>query len=117
MDSMMLSLSLAAMYLRDRITSNSQFPRLISHQSSLRPALPPAPNTRMSDLARSLQSFLPSSLGPEKQEEAPLLNLVMGRTPATVWVGGGVREFISSCSGKGSHFATKKQSRRSPRAR
>ena len=71
------------------------------------------------DLARSIQSFLPSGLGPEKQEEAPLLNLVMERTPATVWVGGGVREFISLCSGKGSHFATKqkKQSRRSPRAR
>ena len=83
--------------MRDRITSNFQFPLLISL----------FPRARLSDLTRFLLSFLPSGLGPEKQEEATLLNLVMGRTPATVWVGGGVREFISSCSGKGSHFAKK----------
>ena len=35
---------------------------------------PQAPNTRLLDFARSIQSFLPSGLGPEKQEEAPLLN-------------------------------------------
>ena len=80
--SLMLSLSLGALYLRDRITSRSQFPLLISPQSSAEaPLYPRAPNTRLSDLARSLQSFLPSGLGPDKQEEAPLLDFLYELKP------------------------------------
>ena len=69
--SYMFSLRLGAIYLRDKITTNSLFPLLISHQSSEdAPLYPRSSQNRFSGFAKSILSFLPSSLGPGKEEEA-----------------------------------------------
>ena len=80
--SMMVSLTLGAMYLRDKITRNSQFPLLISPQNSTEaPLNPKVSNTRLTELARTLSSYLPSALGPSREEEEPLLDFLYELKP------------------------------------
>ena len=75
--SLMFSLTVGAVFLRDKITRNSLFPLLISPQSSMEaPLCPRAAPTRLSEMARSLQSYLPTSMGPAKEEEPPLLDFL-----------------------------------------
>ena len=80
--SLMFSLTVGAVFLRDKITRNSLFPLLISPQSSVEaPLCPRAAPTRLSEMARSFQSYLPSSMGPAKEEEPPLLDFLYELKP------------------------------------
>ena len=80
--SYMFSLRLGAIYLRDKITTNSLFPLLISPQSSEdAPLYPRSSQDRFAGFAESILSFLTSSLGPGKEEEEPLLDFLYERKP------------------------------------
>ena len=80
--SLMFSLTVGAIFLRDKITRNSLFPLLISPQSSMEaPLCPRVAPTRLSEMARSLQSYLPTSMGPALEEEPPLLDFLYELKP------------------------------------
>merc|ERR1711936_335123 len=73
--SFMFCLKVGAVYLRDKITTNSLFPLLISPQSSEHaPLYPKSSQNRFTGFAKSIQSFLPTSLGSCRDEEEPLLD-------------------------------------------
>ena len=80
--SYMFSLRLGAIYLRDKITTHSLFPLLISPQSSEdAPLYPRSSQNRFTGFAKSIQSFLPSSLGTCKEEDEPLLDFLYEKKP------------------------------------
>ena len=66
----MVGLTVGAFYLRDKVTTGSMFPLLISPQTSQEaPLYYRSTQGRLTDLAKSIQSYLPSSLGGAEEVE------------------------------------------------
>ena len=80
--SYLFSLHIGSVWLRDKITKNSIFPLLISPQSSENAPLHAKLNqSRFSEFAKSIQTYLPSSLGSNKEDEAPIFYFLYEKKP------------------------------------
>ena len=81
-NSYLFSLHVGSVWLRDKITNNSLFPLLISPQSSENaPLHAKLSQSRFSEFAKSIQTFLPSSLGTSKEDEAPIFYFLYEKKP------------------------------------
>ena len=81
--SFLFSFHVGSVWLRDDITKNSLFPLLVSPQSSeSAPLHIKASQSRFSDLAKSIQTFLPAGLSQTKEEdEAPIFYFLYEKKP------------------------------------
>ena len=82
--SYLFSFHVGSVWLRDEITKNSLFPLLVSPQSSeSAPLHTKASQSRFSELARSIQTFLPAGLSQSKEEEdeSPIFYFLYEKKP------------------------------------
>ena len=80
--SYLFSFHVGSVWLRDKITKNSLFPLLVSPQSSENaPLHAKISQNRFTELAKSIQTYLPSSLSQSKEEESPIFYFLYEKNP------------------------------------
>ena len=80
--SFLFSFHVGSVWLRDCITKNSLFPLLVSPQSSeSAPLHTKASQSRFTELARSIQTFLPAMAQSKEEEESPIFYFLYEKKP------------------------------------
>ena len=80
--SFLFSFHVGSVWLRDCITNNSLFPLLVSPQSSeSAPLHTKASQSRFTELARSIQTFLPAMAQSKEEEESPIFYFLYEKKP------------------------------------